>query len=519
MATDTVLYLLNNTDDSLQLVIQPRTFDGFGGVQRNTDLTLYGNGAPNWGERFNENFFRMLENFAVEEKDSSTLFIPQDETDLGDGLGINFPLEGQQWYNKTRRKLFVYDGTNWKPSSNHIGNATSAELAPGGIYTPTGIYGYTPEEGQLAFNTTVGALYTWNGTEWTAATSTADFVIRSGDTMTGHLTLSANPVNALHAVTKQYVDVNAITPLSNKVSKTGDSMSGTLSMGATINMGGNRIENVGNPNSSDDAATVQWSTTNLLRVDGGNAMNASLNFNGNRAVNMGNPAVMTDGASAQWVQNNYVRLNGGNTPMTGYLTLNANPVNPMHAATKAYVDSVAGGSAPKGPYFLSTPFRFYGRGYPDIPGGPVEWTTVNAVSNGIPSNVYSVIIQAIWVMNDPNTNGYLPVDAFACLRINHNLGHHTITVGGVTYFRPWYDTFVIAHGRSSGGSDCVGGFSQGVFPVRHATNNPDGGPLGTFDFCIPYPGFMVGGYDKSSGSLIHLDNQNIILSIVGYYTL
>lgn len=39
-------------------------------------------------------------------------------------------------------------------------------------------------------------------------------------------------------------------------------------------------------------------------------------------------------------QTSFVRLSGGT--MTGYLTLNANPVNDLHAATKQYVDNVAG---------------------------------------------------------------------------------------------------------------------------------------------------------------------------------
>ena len=49
-------------------------------------------------------------------------------------------------------------------------------------------------------------------------------------------------------------------------------------------------------------------------------------------------AVITLIPAAQ--QTSFVRLSGDT--MTGYLTLNANPVNNLHAATKQYVDSVAG---------------------------------------------------------------------------------------------------------------------------------------------------------------------------------
>lgn len=49
--------------------------------------------------------------------------------------------------------------------------------------------------------------YMWNGTEWVAANlDPAGYVLRSGDTMTGALSLSGDPTQALHAVPKQYLD-------------------------------------------------------------------------------------------------------------------------------------------------------------------------------------------------------------------------------------------------------------------------------------------------------------------------
>lgn len=52
-------------------------------------------------------------------------------------------------------------------------------------------------------------------------------VDRRGDVMSGRLTLSADPINDLHAATKQYVDT-AITRVDNRVAKAGDSMTGFL---------------------------------------------------------------------------------------------------------------------------------------------------------------------------------------------------------------------------------------------------------------------------------------------------
>jgi hypothetical protein len=49
--------------------------------------------------------------------------------------------------------------------------------------------------------------YRWNGTEWTAATfDPAGYLRKSGDAMTGPLSLAGDPTLALHAVPKQYID-------------------------------------------------------------------------------------------------------------------------------------------------------------------------------------------------------------------------------------------------------------------------------------------------------------------------
>jgi len=66
-------------------------------------------------------------------------------------------------------------------------------------------------------------------------------VAKTGDTMTGALTLLGNPTAPLHAAPKQYVDAhaNAVNPHSGSVAKTGDTMTGALriSDGNTLELG------------------------------------------------------------------------------------------------------------------------------------------------------------------------------------------------------------------------------------------------------------------------------------------
>ncbi len=122
---ETVIYLIERTNSDVAFAIQPRTFDGSAGVQRNTDLTLYGNATPSWGERFNENFYRLLESFAVREHSTMAGF-PADEADLGSfGFGINNPIVGQKWYNTDTSELKVYNGTTWDSAGK---GATIADI-------------------------------------------------------------------------------------------------------------------------------------------------------------------------------------------------------------------------------------------------------------------------------------------------------------------------------------------------------------------------------------------------------
>jgi len=112
-------------------------------------------------------------------------------------------------------------------------------------------------------------------------------VAKDGDTMTGLLILSGDPVADLGAVTKQYVDAiedTLTTSINGKLSTTGGTLTGFLTLDA-------------DPTSDLHAATKQY-------VD--------------------------DAAAAK------VDL-GGDT-MTGFLTLHADPSSALHAVTKQYVD-------------------------------------------------------------------------------------------------------------------------------------------------------------------------------------
>jgi hypothetical protein len=72
--------------------------------------------------------------------------------------------------------------------------------------------------------TSAGVDYYWDGKQWVVVGSSgeagnlpADYVLRSGDSMRGFLTLHADPTAAMHAATKQYADAKGMPGIGGGV--------------------------------------------------------------------------------------------------------------------------------------------------------------------------------------------------------------------------------------------------------------------------------------------------------------
>ena len=75
--------------------------------------------------------------------------------------------------------------------------------------------------------------------------------------------------------------------LTNKLSKSGDTMTGDL------NMNGNSIENIGDPQSETNVVSKGYVTRNLVSKYG-DVMTGDLNMNGNSIENIGDPQSETN---------------------------------------------------------------------------------------------------------------------------------------------------------------------------------------------------------------------------------
>jgi hypothetical protein len=116
--------------------------------------------------------------------------------------------DGDLYINTATHFIFgPKSGGGWPPGTSLIG-PVGASIAFVSDTPPTGI-----PDNTLWWESDTGNLYLWyndgNSKQWVIACPQPDpntFLLKSGDTMTGFLTLSATPTSALHAANKGYVD-------------------------------------------------------------------------------------------------------------------------------------------------------------------------------------------------------------------------------------------------------------------------------------------------------------------------
>ena len=104
-------YLITKSDGTTLTTISDGQLDDL-----STDLTLIGKNYSGFGEAFNENLIKLLENFASTARPTR-------------------PIRGQIWFDVTELKLKVYNGTAFQPvSSATIAATQPTSLTPGDLW-------------------------------------------------------------------------------------------------------------------------------------------------------------------------------------------------------------------------------------------------------------------------------------------------------------------------------------------------------------------------------------------------
>lgn len=210
-------------------------------------------------------------------------------------------LAGLTIYNTTTNTIDFYNGSGWVTTSSGGGGGSvtsvsvvSANGFAGSVATPT----TTPA---ITLSTTITGILKGDGTAISSAVAGTDYVIPSalnnylpltGGTLSGFLTLHADPTSPLHAATKQYVDAVAeglhvhasceAATTNTLASITGGSVTynnGTSGVGATLTLGvalntldgvtlvnGNRILVKNESNTAHNGIYVRTSSTLLTRA-------------------------------------------------------------------------------------------------------------------------------------------------------------------------------------------------------------------------------------------------------------
>jgi len=134
-------YTINKTDGTKLVVLKDGTVD-----ISTTDLALFGKSYAGFGERLNENFVKILENFANTTAPAKKI-------------------KGQLWYDTLTNQIKVWNGNKFKP----VGSSTNANSAP-----------TNANLGDTWFDTNNLQLYVYNGSAWTLIGPTT--VAGSGNT-------------------------------------------------------------------------------------------------------------------------------------------------------------------------------------------------------------------------------------------------------------------------------------------------------------------------------------------------
>ena len=311
-------YTVNKTNGTILSTVADGTID------TTTDLTLIGKNYAGYGEFFNENLIKLLENFSNTTAPSS-------------------PIAGQMWWDSTNSLLKVYTGSAFKTVSSSTSSAS----------TPT-----TNVTGDLWWDTTNGQLKVYNGSSFT----TIGPSFTSGTGTSGAIVETVTDSGATdHVVVKLYSNNTLVATVSKDASFTPQAaLSGfaTIKPGLQLSTAVSNAKFQGTATNSDTLGGI--ASTSFLRSDASDSTSGVLSILNDTGMVVGVDSDFTLGVSGSDISLSnatsdgdiLIKVNDGGVVSTAMTIDGATnrvlvagaPTDNLGIATKAYVDSTVSGA-------------------------------------------------------------------------------------------------------------------------------------------------------------------------------
>ena len=311
-------YTVNKTNGTILSTVADGTID------TTTDLTLIGKNYAGYGEFFNENLIKLLENFSNTTAPSS-------------------PIAGQMWWDSTNSLLKVYTGSAFKTVSSSTSSAS----------TPT-----TNVTGDLWWDTTNGQLKVYNGSSFT----TIGPSFTSGTGTSGAIVETVTDSGATdHVVVKLYSNNTLVATVSKDASFTPQAaLSGfaTIKPGLQLSTAVSNAKFQGTATNADTLGGI--ASTSFLRSDASDSTSGVLSILNDTGMVVGVDSDFTLGVSGSDISLSnatsdgdiLIKVNDGGVVSTAMTIDGATnrvlvagaPTDNLGIATKAYVDSTVSGA-------------------------------------------------------------------------------------------------------------------------------------------------------------------------------
>ena len=236
-------YTINKTDGTVLTTIVDATLD------ETTNLGLPGKGYNNYGEIQNENYVKLLENFAEVTADAPSK-----------------PLLGQLFFDRTLDQMQVYDGTQFKAVAGTIISSTEPTFGA---------------QGDLWFSTGTTQVYVYPGSIW-------HLVGPQGALATGAVSDTIiDTTGTAQDVVKLIVDNNLVGIVSDLEFTPQTTLTGYATVKKGITLGTNITDNKFQGTATDTDALGGIAAANYLRSNVADTMTGTLTISNDASLILG----------------------------------------------------------------------------------------------------------------------------------------------------------------------------------------------------------------------------------------